>query len=73
VKKGLYREKLFCDKDDSTILGEGPEETVITFSDGAYEMLPEGRKRGMFRSYTLSFLVILPMWRFVVRQEMAGS
>ncbi len=55
VKKGIYREKLFCDKEDIAILGEGPEETVITFSDGAYEMLPEGRKRGTFRSYTAFF------------------
>ncbi|WP_320128854.1 pectinesterase family protein [uncultured Sphaerochaeta sp.] len=55
VKKGLYREKLFCDKKDITLLGEGPEETVITFSEGAYEMLPEGRKRGTFRSYTAFF------------------
>lgn len=55
VKQGLYREKLFCDKSDITILGEGPERTVITFSDSAYEMLPEGRKRGTFRSYTAFF------------------
>lgn len=55
VKKGVYKEKLFSDKSDITILGEGPEETVITFSDGAYEMLPEGRKRGTFRSYTAFF------------------
>ena len=55
VKKGVYKEKLFSDKSDITILGEGPERTVITFSDGAYEMLPEGRKRGTFRSYTAFF------------------
>ena len=55
VKKGLYKEKLFCDKDDITIIGEGPEDSVITYSDGAYEMLPEGRKRGTFRSYTAFF------------------
>ncbi len=55
VQRGLYREKLFSDKEDITILGEGPEETVITFSDGAYEMLAEGRKRGTFRSYTAFF------------------
>ncbi|MDT4761792.1 pectinesterase family protein [Sphaerochaeta sp. PS] len=55
VKKGLYREKLFSDKEHISILGEGPQDTVITFSDGAYAMLPEGRKRGTFRSYTAFF------------------
>ncbi|MFA7119094.1 MAG: pectinesterase family protein, partial [Sphaerochaetaceae bacterium] len=55
VKKGLYQEKLFCDKEDITLLGEGPEKSVITFNEGANELLPEGRKRGTFRSYTAFF------------------
>ena len=53
VKEGIYREKLFSDKHDLVIRGEG--KVLITFSDGARELLADGRKRGTFRSYTAFF------------------
>lgn len=53
VREGIYREKLFSDKHDLVIKGEG--KVLITFSDSARELLNDGRKRGTFRTYTAFF------------------
>ena len=53
VKEGIYREKLFSDKKDLVVRGEG--KVLITYADGAREILGDGRKRGTFRSYTAFF------------------
>lgn len=53
VKEGIYKEKLFSDKKDLTIRGEG--NVFITYSDGARELLSDGLKRGTFRTYTAFF------------------
>ena len=53
IKEGVYNEKLFSDKRDLTIKGEG--NVVITHGDGAREILSDGRKRGTFRTYTAFF------------------
>ena len=55
VQPGIYREKLFADKQDVSLVGAGADKTIIIFGDGGKEMLPEGRKRGTFRSYTAFF------------------
>ncbi len=53
VKEGIYREKLFSDKHDLIIRGEG--KVFITYDDSARELLSDGKKRGTFRSYTAFF------------------
>lgn len=53
IEKGVYHEKLFSDKHDVTL--EGESGTVVSYGDGAKEILSDGRKRGTFRSYTAFF------------------
>lgn len=55
IKGGMYREKLFIDKRKLEIVGEGAENTILSFSDGAYYPHPDGRLYGTFRSYTAFF------------------
>ena len=51
---GLYREKAELRRGNVTVEGLGrPGETVISWNDGAFEILEDGMKRGTFRSYTL--------------------
>ncbi len=52
IGKGVFREKIFCEKKNVTITGEGIGETVIEYGDGAFDEMPDGTKRGTFRSYT---------------------
>ena len=53
IKEGIYREKLFSDKKDLTLIGEG--NVVITYSDSGREILDNNLKRGTFRSYSAFF------------------
>ena len=53
IRSGIYREKLFIDKEDITLRGEGMGHTVIEYGDGAFDVMPDGTKRGTFRSQTL--------------------
>lgn len=55
VAPGIYREKLTLEKPFVTILGmgESPADTVITYDDYANAKMPDGTRRGTFRSYTL--------------------
>ena len=55
IEAGTYEEKIFCEKKDITFLGEGIGRTVLQFSDKAAEVMPDGSKRGTFRSYTAFF------------------
>ncbi len=55
IEKGVYKEKLFCDKRNVTFIGEGMDETVLEYDDGAFDEMPDGDKRGTFRSYTAFF------------------
>lgn len=52
---GVYHEKVVLEKPFVTLLGTGdsPCDTVISYSDYGYEKMPDGGKRGTFRSYTL--------------------
>lgn len=52
VKSGVYREKLFVEKHALEIVGEGAENTVLSYADAAYHPHPDGRQYGTFRSYT---------------------
>lgn len=53
IKEGIYREKLFCEKSDITLVGEG--NVFITYDDSARELMADGIKRGTFRTYTAFF------------------
>lgn len=52
---GIYHEKVVLEKPFVTLLGTGesPSDTVISYEDYGYEKMPDGTKRGTFRSYTL--------------------
>ena len=50
---GVYREKVALRRANTRIEGDGAEQTCITWGDGANEILPDGKKRGTFRTATL--------------------
>ncbi len=53
ISEGIYHEKIFSEKSDLFIRGEG--DVRIVWEDCGFEMLDRGRKRGTFRSYTAFF------------------
>lgn len=53
IDEGIYREKLFSDKKNLTMEGVG--DVLITWGDGAREILSDGIKRGTFRTSTAFF------------------
>ena len=55
IGEGIFTEKIFSDKKNITFLGAGPDKTVLQFGDGAFDEMPDGSKRGTFRSYTAFF------------------
>ena len=50
---GIYHEKLNIQIPYVTLEGLSADETIITYDDYAYEIMPDGIKRGTFFSYTL--------------------
>lgn len=50
---GVYREKVVLQRPHTTLEGSGAGETIITWNDGAKEVLPDGMNRGTFRTATL--------------------
>lgn len=53
IGPGIYREKLELSRSHVTLLGETAENTILTYDDCATQLMPDGSKRGTFRSYTL--------------------
>lgn len=53
VKNGLYREKLTLRAEEIQLIGEDPDQTVLSFDDGAKSSDGKGGTLGTFRSYTL--------------------
>ena len=53
IAAGTYKEKLDLEHDNVTLIGEDAENTILTFDDYALFMMPDGIKRGTFRSYTI--------------------
>lgn len=53
IKKGIYKERIEIDKPFLTIEGEDINDTVITYDYYANMIMPDGNKRGTFRSYTM--------------------
>ena len=50
---GVYEEKIALRRPRTCIEGESAETTRVTWHDGAAEILPDGKKRGTFRTATL--------------------
>lgn len=53
IAPGEYREKLRVSRPFVTLKGENAANTVIVYDDRATAIMPDGSKRGTFRSYTL--------------------
>lgn len=53
IKPGTYYEKVTIDRPFVTLIGEDKENTIITYDDCATQIMPDGSKRGTFRSYTM--------------------
>jgi len=53
LEAGEYREKCFLSRQNVTLCGAGEEKTRIVWDDGAFTILPDGMKRGTFRTATL--------------------
>ena len=52
IKKGIYKERVEVRKNNISFVGESTDDTVITESYYARMIMPDGSKRGTFRSYT---------------------
>ncbi len=50
IAAGVYRERLVIRQDHISFIGENAADTRITFSDFANDLMPEGDKRGTFRT-----------------------
>lgn len=52
IKKGIYKERVEVRKNNISFVGENTDDTIITESYYARMIMPDGSKRGTFRSYT---------------------
>ena len=57
IAPGIYREKITLQRSDTILegLGADPADTVLVYGDFAFDQMPDGSRRGTFRSY--SFLL----------------
>ncbi len=53
ISEGIFREKLFIEKKNIILKGQGLDKTVITWNDGADQIIEDGTRRGTFRSQTI--------------------
>ena len=53
IAAGSYKEKLWIEKPHIHFAGEGAQKTIICYDDAAFHPLPNGEKRGTFRSYSV--------------------
>lgn len=53
IKNGVYKERVEITKPGLTLVGESAENTVLDFNYYARMIMPDGIKRGTFRSYTM--------------------
>lgn len=53
IKNDVYKERVEITKPGITIIGESAEDTVLDFNYYARMIMPDGIKRGTFRSYTM--------------------
>ncbi|MCL2087721.1 MAG: pectinesterase family protein [Oscillospiraceae bacterium] len=57
LQSGVYLEKILCDRADIEIIGEGIDNTIIEFAQGAHQLDDAGETLGTFRTYTAFFIV----------------
>ncbi|MCD7836865.1 MAG: pectinesterase family protein [Lachnospiraceae bacterium] len=50
IGEGIYREKLIITRPNLTFIGSGREKTIIVYGHGAADIMPDGGKRGTFRT-----------------------
>lgn len=50
VGAGVYHERIVINQPHISLIGEDENNTKITYSDGAHDMMPEGDERGTFRT-----------------------
>ena len=55
IKNGIYKERVEIRQDNITLIGESKDNVIVTEGYYARMLMPDGSKRGTFRSYT--FLV----------------
>lgn len=53
ISPGRYYEKLEITQPYLTLKGASSENTIITYNHSAKEIMPDGKKRGTFRTYTM--------------------
>lgn len=55
IEPGIYKEKLELSRPDTELVGLSSDSssTVLTFDDYAFDDMPDGSKRGTFRSYSV--------------------
>lgn len=52
IAPGIYHEKVTLDRPYIHLIGTSADECIITYGDYARDLMPDGSKRGTFRSYT---------------------
>ena len=50
IGEGIYREELVITRPNLTFLGAGQDKTIIVYNRAASDIMPEGDKRGTFRT-----------------------
>jgi pectinesterase len=50
IASGVYNERLVIKQDNISFIGEDKDTTKITYSDSAWDIMPDGEKRGTFRT-----------------------
>ena len=53
IAPGTYRERLEIRQNHISFIGTDAKQTKITYSDGALDIMPEGDKRGTFRTQSV--------------------
>ena len=53
VKPGTYHERVIVNRENTRLIGEDTEKTILTWSSYAMEIHPDGTERTTFRSWTL--------------------
>ncbi len=50
IARGVYRERFTVTQPHIRLVGESAPDTLVVWGDGAYDILPDGIKRGTFRT-----------------------
>lgn len=50
IAAGVYNEKIVVNQNNISLIGENENNTKITYSDSAHDIMPEGDERGTFRT-----------------------